>query len=107
MTGFRRIGLAVEPLLSKNPYYAGKCPTRQYEYGIYLCEEAYGVRLDPPALSVVYEGYRELRSDGEARVGIALGGPGWRPPSFMPFNNRHWYVSIRFFEDGPWKAFER
>jgi hypothetical protein len=59
----RRIGVAfTEP----------RGPTRRRaEYGIFAMEEAYGVKLDPPPLYVRYQGYREVREDGEAQVGLA------------------------------------
>lgn len=95
-----------------------KGPTnRRDEYGIYAMTEAYGRPVDPPKLYLKYEGYREQRPEGEAQVGLPMGGPGWRPEPMIDFypNSQDrifgpdsytvpTWETIRFFKDGPWRV---
>ncbi|NIT79562.1 MAG: hypothetical protein GWN58_32925 [Anaerolineae bacterium] len=96
-----------------------KGPTnRRDEYGIYAMTEAYGRPVDPPKLYLKYEGYREQRPDGEAQVGLPMGGPGWRPEPMIDFHpdervrdfgpgeprSVSVWETIRFFKDGPWRV---
>jgi hypothetical protein len=87
---FKRVGIALtEP----------RGPTgRRDEYGIFRLSEAYGHKIDPPALYVRYEGYREQREDGEAMVGLPLGGPNWRPQPLRDFHPGA-YEIVRFFDE--------
>ena len=94
MSDFQRIGLAVCRPLSYNRWYDGPNPDRRYEYGIYALRSAYGQTIDPPALYVRYEGYRE----GPLRVGLPLAGvhASWNQP-LREFNPRV-YDTVTFFE---------
>lgn len=71
---------------------------RRREYGIYELREAYGMPL-PPSLYVKYEGYRERGETGEVWVGLALGGPNWRPEPLRDFNANE-FETVTFFEKG-------
>lgn len=87
---FKRVGHALT---------APRGPTgRRDEYGIYRLSEAYGHKIDPPALYARYEGYRERRESGEVMVGLPLGGPGWRPQPLLDFHPGS-YETVRFFDE--------
>lgn len=89
---YKRIGVA---------FTKPEGPTRRRrEYGIYQsADTAYGVPVHRK-LYAKYEGYREQRPDGEASVGLPLGGPNWRPEPMIDFYEAD-YAEIRFFEKCP------
>jgi len=87
--GYTRVGVAFSKPRGKTQ--------RREQYGIWRSSGMpYGIKT-APKLYAQYEGYREQRADGEAQVGLPLGGPGWRPQPMTDFVPSH-YAEVRFFD---------
>jgi hypothetical protein len=62
--------------------------------------DEYEIVIDPEFPDhwhIRYTGYREQRPNGEAMVGLPLGGPGWRPQPLLDYDRFKGVLETRLF----------